>query len=77
MQKTICRTLYDTENAALIRKYTSGAFGDADGYEESLYRTSGGSYFLYVNGGASSLHPKEDLKRLSAARAEQWLAEKV
>ena len=33
MQKIICKKLYDTEAAELIKKVTVGAFGDANGYE--------------------------------------------
>ena len=54
MQKIICKKLYDTEAAELIKKVTVGAFGDANGYEECLYRLPEGNYFLYVNGGADS-----------------------
>ena len=49
MQKIICKKLYDTETAELIKKVTSGEFGDPNGYEESLYRTPEGIYFLYGN----------------------------
>lgn len=75
MQKTICKKLYDTENAELVKKVTSGVFGDADGYEETLYRLSDGAYFLYTNGGEASKYTKEDIKRMSKAAAEKWLAE--
>ena len=37
--------------------------------------TEGGKYFLYVNGGEESIHAKEDIKRMSAAKAEEWKAE--
>ena len=37
MKKIICKVEYDTENAELVKKFTSGEFGDAAGYEESLY----------------------------------------
>lgn len=74
MKKTICKCVYDTENAVQIKKVTSGQLGDADGYEETLYQTPTGSYFLYVNGGEQSLYPSEDIKRLSKAKAEEWLA---
>ena len=72
MQKIICKKLYDTEAAELIKKVTVGAFGDANGYEECLYRLPEGNYFLYVNGGAESIHAKEDIKRMSAAKAKEW-----
>ena len=76
MKKIICKKEYDTDAAIVVKKNTFGSFGDADGYEETLYKTDSGSYFLYVNGGAESKYPKEDIKRLTAKAAEEWLAEK-
>ena len=73
MKKIICKVEYDTENAELIKKVTNGEFGDPKGYEESLYRTPTDKYFLYVNGGEDSPYKKEDIKRLSPAKAEEWL----
>ncbi len=72
MKKIICKVEYDTETAALIKKNTYGAFGDTDGYEESLYVTESGKYFLYVNGGADSKYPTENIIRMSAAKADEW-----
>ena len=73
MKKVICKVEYDTENAELVAKFTSGNFGDADGYEESLYKTESGKFFLYLNGGEESPYKKEDIKRLAAANADEWL----
>lgn len=73
MQKIICKKVYDTASSTLVKKVTSGAYGDPAGYEESLYQTESGSYFLYVNGGADSKYAKEDIKRMSAEKAEAWL----
>lgn len=73
MKKVICKVEYDTENAELVAKFTSGAFGEADGYEESLYKTESGKFFLYVNGGEESPYKKEDIKKLSPAKADEWL----
>ncbi len=75
MKKIICKKVYDTESALLIKKTTFGYFGSDEGYEETLYQTDGGLYFLYVNGGEKSKHTKEDLIRMSAERAKVWLAE--
>ncbi|MBQ8229833.1 MAG: hypothetical protein IJZ32_03965 [Clostridia bacterium] len=75
MQKIICKKVYDTATSTLVKKVTSGAYGDPAGYEESLYQTESGSYFLYVNGGADSKYAKEDIKRMSAEKAEAWLKE--
>ncbi len=72
MKKVICKTEYDTDTAALVKKHTFGNFGDTDGYEESLYVTESGKYFLYVNGGKKSPYTKENIKRMSAEKAEEW-----
>ncbi len=72
MKKVICKVEYDTELSTLIEKRTSGNFGDADGYEESLYQTADGKFFLYVNGGEASIYPEENIKRLSPAKAKEW-----
>ena len=74
MQKIICKKVYDTEKATLIKKATFGYYGDPAGYEESLYQTESGLYFLYVNGGEASKHKKEDVTRMSAEKAKAWLS---
>ncbi len=76
MKKIICKVEYDTDASTLIEKRTFGALGDTDGYEECLYVTESGKYFLYVNGGCDSIYPKEDIKRMAAAKAEEWKAAK-
>lgn len=76
MKKIICKVEYDTETAELIAKYTSGEFGEPEGYEESLYITPGGKYFLYTNGGEASAYSSENITRMSAAKAEEWRNEK-
>ena len=75
MKKIICKVEYDTEASELIAKKTVGQFGDPDGYEEVLYKTESGKFFLYTNGGEESPYKKEDIKRLAAAKAEEWLSE--
>lgn len=75
MKKIICKKEYDTAVSTVVKKVTNGLYGDPAGYEETLYVTEGGSYFLYVNGGAESKYKKEDIKRMSAKAAEQWVAE--
>lgn len=72
MKKVICKVEYNTDTAELVKKYTCGVFGDTDGYEESLYVTENGKYFLYVNGGEDSIYPQENIKRLSPDKAEEW-----
>ena len=76
MKKVICKVEYDTETSELIGKFTSGELGDPAGYEESLYQTADGKYFIYVNGGAESIYTKEDIKRLAKDKVNAWKAEK-
>ena len=74
MKKIICKVEYDTEASELISQRSFGSFGDPAGYEESLYKTATGKYFLYTNGGAESQYAEEGIKRMSAAKADEWLA---
>ncbi len=73
MKKTICKYEYDTDNAVVVKKATFGYFGDPAGYEETLYQTADGKYFLYVNGGEESIYAKEDIKRIGKDKAEAWM----
>ena len=75
MKKVICKVEYDTDTAEFVNKKVIGAFGDAEGYEECLFKTPDGKFFLYGNGGENSIYPVETIKRMSAANAEKWLAE--
>ena len=75
MKKIICGTEYDTTLSTVVKKVTNGYFGDPCGYEETLYVTEGGKYFLYTNGGEESKYPTENIKRMSKKNAEAWIAE--
>ena len=75
MKKIICKVEYDTETSTVVKKVTEGCFGDAQGYEETLYVSADGKYFLYTNGGEESKYPTEGIKRMSKAAAEKWLSE--
>ena len=74
MQKIICKKVYNTETATLVEQRAFGAYGDPAGYEESLYQTATGNYFLYVNGGVNSKYSKEAIVRMGAEKAKAWLA---
>lgn len=75
MKKIICKVEYDTEKATLIKKATRGIYGDPKGYEECLYRTEDGKYFIYGLGGKESPYPEETIKRMAVAKAQAWLEE--
>ena len=72
MKKIICKVEYDTDVSEIVFKNTFGQIGDPAGYEERLYMTEDGKYFLYVNGGSESPYTEENIKRVSAAKAEEW-----
>lgn len=74
MKKIIRKNIYDTETAELVLKNAVGAFGDPDGYEESLYLSPEGNYFMYTNGGETSKYPTEDIKSVAKAAAKKLLA---
>ena len=73
MKKIICKKEYDTETATLIKQYVCGFYGDPAGYEEILYQTPGGLYFLYVRGGEASPYPTEDILRLAKTKVNAWM----
>ena len=75
MVKVICKKEYNTETSEIVKKVTVGEFGDPTGYEETLYVTADGYYFLYTNGGVDSIYPVEKIKRKSKKTAEAFLAE--
>lgn len=72
MKKIICKREYDTETATLVKKCAHGTFGDPEGFEESLYQTPGGLYFLYFCGGEASPYPTEDIKCLAKTKVGAW-----
>ncbi|MBQ3542358.1 MAG: hypothetical protein IJA45_04440 [Oscillospiraceae bacterium] len=73
MKKVICKKEYDTETATLIQKYTYSSFGDPKGFEEVLFQTPSGLYFLYVRGGEESPYPNEDILRLAKTKVSEWM----
>ena len=74
MNKVICKVTYDTEVDTLVKKVTFGYYGDSAGYEEILFVTAKGNYYLYGNGGVDSKYATESITRMSKAKAEAWLA---
>lgn len=73
MKKIICKKEYDTETATLIKKHSVSFYGDPAGYEETLYQTPGGLYFLHVCGGESSPYPTEDILRMAKTKVKSWM----
>ena len=73
MQKFMYGKDYNTETAKLVKKYTYGEYGDPKGYEECLFQTPDGLYFLFVQGGPDSPYPSADLLRIGKAKVNAWI----
>lgn len=73
MRKIIGGVVYDTQSASIDKKFTFGAPGDACGYEETLYITLDGKYFIYTNGGARSRYPHEDILPIEREQVKDWI----
>lgn len=72
MKKTINRKVYNTDTATLIKSNTVSYFGDPAGYEEVLYKTPKGEFFVYGVGGEESKYPQETIVVISAEEAENF-----
>lgn len=72
MQKIICKRVYDTETATLVKSRCFGSFGDPAGYEEKLFLTPEGYYFVYGVGGEASPYSEPSIKQLAKAKAQSW-----
>lgn len=73
MIKTVGDCTYDTNNATMDKKFTFGAPGDETGYEETLYITFEGKYFIYTNGGAKSRYTCEDITPIAREQVKDWI----
>lgn len=77
MKKTIRidgkRHSFDTDTARAINHRSSGDFGDPAGFEETLYRTRSGMFFVFGIGGDASPWPAGgDIRPVSEKEAQCW-----
>ena len=82
MKKIINGALYDTETATVIGRYDNGFYrNDFDFFEEILYRTKSGKFFLYGEGGGDSRYgewhgnsggPGKKIMTMTFAEAQKW-----
>ena len=72
MRKIIKRRIYDTETSKQLAFRYAGEYGDAGGYEERLYLTKNGLYFVYGVGGPDSPYPQETIKAIEKKEADEW-----
>ena len=73
MRKDIDGNIYDTQSSTLDKKFTYGAPGDDTGYEETLYITAEGRYFIYTNGGSHSRYTHEDITPIERDYVKDWI----
>lgn len=73
MKKNINGEDYDTQRASVDKKFTYGAPGDPVGFEETLYITTDGRYFIYTNGGVKSKYPHEDIVPIEREKVLEWV----
>lgn len=73
MKKIIRKREYDTENATVIKKHIVGYLGDPAGYEEILFQTPDGYYFLFLRGGAESPYGEGDIQILAKTKVKSWV----
>lgn len=73
MCKEIDGVTYDTLTSTIDKKFTYGVPGDPYGYEETLYITSGGRYFVYTYGGNLSKYPTENIFPIEREDVKNWM----
>ena len=73
MVKIVGETVYDTQKSTMDKKFTYGAPGDDTGYEETLYITFDGKYFIYTNGGKRSRYTHDDITPISREQVKGWI----
>ena len=73
MYKEIDGVVYDTLSSTIDKKFTYGAPGDPCGYEETLYITNDGRYFVYTYGGINSKCPVENIIPIEREDVKSWM----
>lgn len=69
--------VYDTKTAEAIGHRAYSYYGDPAGYEETLYKTKGGLFFIWGLGGADSPYGQgEDIRPVSEREAKAWQKKK-
>ena len=65
---------YDTNTAEALGNRAHSYYGDPAGYEETLYKTKGGLFFLCGIGGEESpYNATGDIRPVSEKEAKAWL----
>ena len=73
MCREIDGVIYDTTTSTVDKKFTYGVPGDPCGYEETLYITCDGRYFIYTYGGCNSKYPEERVTPIAREDVKNWM----
>lgn len=73
MCKEIDGVIYDTATSTIDKKFTYGVPGDPCGYEETLYISNDGRYFIYTYGGYKSKYPSETITPIEREDVKSWM----
>ena len=73
MRREIDGVVYDTFTSTIDKKFTYGVPGDPTGFEETLYITSDGKYFVYTYGGSASKYPVENIMPIEREEVKNWM----
>ena len=73
MRTEIDGVVYDTSSSTIDKKFTYGVPGDPGGFEETLYVTGDGKYFVYTFGGKNSKYPVENVTPIARGDIKSWL----
>ena len=73
MCKEVDGVVYDTLKSTVDKKFTYGVPGDPCGYEETLYITNDGRYFVYTYGGINSKYTSENIIPIAREEVKAWI----
>ena len=74
MKKIVKGKTYNTDTAEVMAHRVQGEFGDPAGYEEFLYKTKKGLYFIHGVGGEASPYPQETIAPVTEEEAAAFQA---
>ena len=72
MKVKIKNKTYNTDTAKILKHTTYGNFGESFGYEENLFQTKKGDYFIHGLGGPDSKYPEETIIPITDADAKKF-----
>jgi hypothetical protein len=72
MKTIINKKTYDTDKDEHVGFKYVGVFGHLNGYEEQLFVTKKGQFYIYGAGGPESPYPEATIRLLTNEEADLW-----